>query len=117
MKMFEGQDVVEHYIEALATSGTITQDEIDIWVRFHTIVELVQYQGNGKYQFRLKSEIIGDRPPICQYVTINRDGAMKFRKDHPWFVSGDLLFETFGKALEYVIAAKIVANDRTANRT
>jgi hypothetical protein len=33
MKMFEGQSVVEHYINALATSGTITQNEINIWVR------------------------------------------------------------------------------------
>jgi hypothetical protein len=110
MKMFEGQSVVEHYIETLATSKTITQNEIDIWVRRDTTVELVQYQGNGKYQFRLKSEIIGG-PPICQYVTVDCDGVMKFRKDHPWFVPGDLLFESFSEALEYVMAAKIVAKE------
>lgn len=99
---YDGQDIVQLYYSALQETEIITQEEIANWVEFRTKITLVQFRSRG-FQFRMETTIRTDWAPICQYVLIDCDGIIKFREDlEPWFLPGDMLFKTFGSALDFL---------------
>jgi hypothetical protein len=99
---YAGQDILDLYYNALEKNSTITPEEIITWVKFGTKITLVQFYGQGNFQFRMETLIKDGWPPICQYVVVNCDGAMMFQKDlEQWFISGDM-FKTFRLALDFL---------------
>lgn len=110
MKSYEGQDVVSLYIESLS-GQSITAEEIENDVRWHTKITSAQLAANGGIQFRFETDVYGALP-VCQYAIV-RNGLVEFRRGHQWFLPGDTLFDTFGEAAAFsrrIKAASVYAN-------
>jgi hypothetical protein len=106
-RAFPGQDIVDLYFDALKENETITHGEIITWIKFKTKIALAQFNDQGEFQFRMETFIKDDWPPICRYVTVNCDGVMKFREIEQWFIAGDMLFESFRLALDFLFKETI----------
>lgn len=106
----EGQDIFDLYYSALEENSPITPEEIISWVKFRTKITRVQFYGQGSFQFRMETVIRDDWPPICQYVVVNCNGVMLFRKDlEQWFLPGDMIFKTFRSVLDFLFKARLAS--------
>lgn len=114
MKAFDGQDIIDLYIKALSSEQCITRMEITRYIENNTKIALVQFVADSGFLFRMETAVPFFCVPICQYVTVTGDGEMKFRKDDQWFIPGDILFDTFDEALNYLAALN---RDKTREQT
>lgn len=107
-KAFDGQDIVDLYITALAEQPGITNYQIGYYVSNvdYTHLTGVTYSPNaGGFRFRMETDVFG-KYPICQYVIVTADGEMKFKDKGQWFVHEFAFFNTFTEAHEYLKRGK-----------
>lgn len=110
MKAFYDQNIIDLYIAALSSEQPgISAEDTARHIKGHTKITQVQYVAGGSFRFRIETGISFCDEPICQYVIVTAAGKMKFREDGEgrWFVPGDILFETFGEALDYLVALNL----------
>lgn len=100
MIAYDGQSILDLYINALLGQPSISKNDINYLVKNSTSISYVEFSTDG-FQFRFDTKITL-RGTISQYVTVTATGEMIFRNDWQWFIPGDICFNTFSDALKYL---------------